>query len=80
MAAKDSVTTTAGELVRAFSHFSDVALAKPVVVTRNGRPRNVLISVEEYERLRQRDQQAFRAAETPDKFLADIEALAGGKR
>jgi prevent-host-death family protein len=67
-------------LVREFSHYSDVALAKPVVVTKNGRPRNVLISVEEYERLKLRDQQAFRAADTPDRFLADIGALASGKR
>ena len=77
MAAKENVTTSAGELVRAFSHYSDVALARPVVVTRNGRPRNVLISVEEYERLRLRDQQAFLAADTPERFLADIRTLAG---
>jgi prevent-host-death family protein len=79
MATKEHVVTSAGELVREFSHYSDVALAKPVVVTKNGRPRNVLISVEEYERLKLRDQQAFRAADTPDRFLADIEALASGK-
>ncbi len=80
MATNEHVVTSAGELVREFSHYSDVALAKPVVVTKNGRPRNVLISVEEYERLKLRDQQAFRAADTPDRFLADIEALASGKR
>jgi len=80
MATKKRVVTSAGELVRKFSHYSDVALAEPVVVTKNGRPRNVLISVEEYERLKQRDQQAFRAADTPERFLADIEALASGKR
>lgn len=72
------VVTSAGDLVRQFSHYSDVALAQPVVVTRNGRPRNVLISVEEYDRLKKRDQQAFIAADTPDHFLADIEALANG--
>ena len=70
------VITSAGDLVRQFSHFSDVALGQPVVVTRNGRPRNVLISVEEYERLKKRDQQAFLAADTPDQFLSNIEALA----
>jgi prevent-host-death family protein len=70
------VVTSAGDLVRQFSHYSDVALGQPVVVTKNGRPRNVLISVEEYERLKKRDQQAFLAADTPDHFLADIEALA----
>ena len=80
MAKKEPVTTSAGTLVREFSHYSDVALKEPVVVTKNGRPRNVLISVEEYDRLKQRDQQAFRAADTPERFLAEIEALASGKR
>jgi len=77
MKTAERVVTSAGDLVRQFSHYSDVALGQPVVVTRNGRPRNVLISVEEYERLKRRDQQAFLAAETPEHFLADIEALAG---
>ncbi len=69
-------TTTAGELVRQFAHFSDIALSHPVVVTRNGRPRNVLLSFEEYQRLKRNDQQAFLAADTPKEFLASIEELA----
>lgn len=68
------------ELVRAFSHYSDIALSKPVVVTRNGRARHVLISIGEYERLKDRDQLVFQAAVTPAKFLAGIEALASKKR
>ena len=71
-------TASAGEVVRQFSHYSDVALSEPLVITRNGRPRNVMISVEEYERLKKRDQQAFTAADTPEYFLADLEALAKG--
>ena len=42
------ITATAGDLVRKFTHYSDVALNQPVVVTRHGKPCNVLISVEEY--------------------------------
>jgi prevent-host-death family protein len=80
MDSKQTVVASAAELVRSFSHFSDVALARPVVVTKNGRPRNILISVEEYERLKRRDQLAFRAAETPDRFLGNIEATARRKR
>jgi prevent-host-death family protein len=79
MASPDRITTTAGELVRQFAHYSDVALTQPVVVTRNGRPRNVLLSVAEYERLKQRDQVAFLAANTPEPFVAAIEALARGE-
>ncbi len=76
MATTEPITATAGDLVRQFSHYSNLALAQPVIVTRDGQPRNVLISVEEYERLKRRDQQAFLAADTPEHFLADIEALA----
>jgi PHD/YefM family antitoxin component YafN of YafNO toxin-antitoxin module len=76
----ERITASAGEVVRQFSHYSDLALAKPVVVTKNGRPRNVLLSVEEYERLKSRDQQAFIAADTPERFLADIRTTAKGRR
>ncbi len=79
MANDQRVVTTAGDLVRQFAHYSDVALGQPVVVTKNGRPRNVLISVDEYERLKKRDRLAFHAADTPEHFLADIEATARGK-
>ena len=79
MKVAEQVVTTAGDLVRQFSHYSDVALGQPVIVTRNGRARNVLISIDEYERLRKRDQQAFIAADTPEHFLTDIEALANGR-
>ena len=65
----------AGEFVRKFSQYSELALADPVVVIKNGRPRNVLISIEEYERLKERDQQALLAADTPDHFLSAIEGL-----
>ena len=73
-------TATAGELVRQFSHYSDLALAEPVVVTKNGRPRNVLISVEEYERLKLRDRQVFLAEDTPEEFIADMRAYLRGER
>jgi PHD/YefM family antitoxin component YafN of YafNO toxin-antitoxin module len=72
------IVATAGDLVRRFSHYCDATLAAQtaVVIKKNGRARNVLISLEEYERLKRRDQQAFIAAETPEHFLADIEGLA----
>ena len=36
------------ELVRNFSFLSDKALNEPVIITKNGRDRLVLVSVEEY--------------------------------
>ncbi len=38
---------------------------------------NVLISIDEYERLEKRDQQVFLAANTPEDFLKEIGNLAG---
>ena len=76
--AKPCVTTT-GELVRKFSRYSAIAQDSPVVITKNGQPRNVLISIGEFERLKTRDQQAFLAADTPEEFLAEIEALAASR-
>ena len=67
------IKASAGDVVRQFSHYSDVALKRPVIVTKNGRPRNVIISVEEYDRLKSRDQRAFLAENSPEEFIADLE-------
>jgi prevent-host-death family protein len=76
---KPKHTATAGELVRQFSHYSDIALNEPVIVTKNGRARNVLISVDEYERLKRRDRIVVRAGEIPEEFLPQLEAIARGE-
>jgi hypothetical protein len=52
--------------------YQDMALAEPVVVTRNGRDRTVMISAAEYLRLKRRDRQVFAAGELPDDMLAAI--------
>ena len=40
------------ELLRSFSLLSDKALHEPVIITKNGRDRLVLVSIEEYAMLR----------------------------
>ena len=80
MAKAKRVIATAGDLVRQFSHYSDVALQEPVIVTKNGKPRNVLLSVGEYERLKKRNQEAFLAMDTPEYFMPQIRALARGRK
>lgn len=42
---------SSAEFVRSFSAVSDAALAEPVILTRNGRDRLVLLGVEAYQRL-----------------------------
>jgi PHD/YefM family antitoxin component YafN of YafNO toxin-antitoxin module len=39
---------TTAELIRSFGTYSDIALSEPVVITKNGRERLVLLNVDEY--------------------------------
>jgi prevent-host-death family protein len=61
------------EFQRNIGLYQDKALSEPVFVTRNGRERTVLISVEEYTRLKQRDREALRVEELS---ADEIEAIA----
>jgi prevent-host-death family protein len=69
---------TAADAARRFSEVNDTALREPVVLTRNGRPRTVMLSVETFERLLANERQVFLAKDTPAEFLDQIYALAEG--
>lgn len=62
------------EFVRNFGPLSDKALIEPVTITKNGRERLVLLSVEEYERLMRRDRVAIRAGALTEEERAAIVA------
>jgi len=77
------LTVSSAEFQRNFGRYQDVALTEPVAVTRNGRERLVVLSAEEYRRLKRRDRevlgledfteadlQAIRAAEPPPEAVA----------
>ncbi|MDE1147771.1 MAG: type II toxin-antitoxin system Phd/YefM family antitoxin [Azospirillaceae bacterium] len=57
---------------RDVTRYQDIALREPVAVTREGRDFTVLISTEEYARLKRRDRQVLGLDDFTD---ADIEAL-----
>ena len=65
MASKEGVVASAGELAREFSHYSDIALGRPVVVTKNGRAVARITPTEEFER-----EKAKRAADGLRALLA----------
>ena len=46
---------------------------QPVAVTRNGRERTVMISVEEYHRLKRRDRQVLELEDFTDADVAALE-------
>jgi prevent-host-death family protein len=50
-----SVTLTASEFQERVGDALDRSLSQPVVITKHGRPRNVVLSYREYERLSARD-------------------------
>ncbi len=62
----------AAEAQRNFGLYQDKALIQPVAITRNGRTRTVMISIEEYERLKRRDRQVFRTEEAPQDVVDAI--------
>ena len=63
---------SAAEFQRNIGRYQDLALREAVAVTRNGRDGTVLISKDEYERLKRRDREVLGL----DDFTeADLEAL-----
>jgi prevent-host-death family protein len=65
---------TSADFQRKIGHYQDRALVEPVMVTRNGRERVVLISADEFKRLKRRDREALRAEDVAEGELAAISA------
>jgi prevent-host-death family protein len=66
------ITVSSAEFQRNFGRYQDAALTEPVAVTRNGRERLVVLSVDEYRRLRKRDRQVLGLEDFTD---ADLQAI-----
>ena len=64
---------SAHDFERNVGRYQDLALREPVAVTRNGREGTVLISAEEYERLKRRDRQVLTPADFTDADIAALE-------
>ena len=65
---------SSADLQKQFGTVADKALREPVTITRNGRDRLVLMSVEEYERLKRRDRRVVRLEDFTDEEMALIAA------
>jgi prevent-host-death family protein len=48
------------------------ALSAPVTITHHGRDSLVVMSAEEYQRLKRRDRQVYRTEDTPAEFIAAL--------
>ncbi len=68
----DMIRVSSTEFGKEVGRYQDMALAQPVVVTRNGRDRTVMISADEYMRLKRRDRQVLASGELPDDIVEAI--------
>jgi prevent-host-death family protein len=67
-------TVTAAAVSKNFGAYQDAAVREPVIITKNGRPRTVLIAYEDYLRLAKRDRRVELTTALGAEELASIEA------
>ena len=63
------IKVSTAEFIAGYGQFADKALSEPVTIMKNGRDRLVVISAEEYARLKRRDRQVWRTAEIPESYV-----------
>lgn len=66
------VRVSSVEFGKEASRYEDMAQRQPVVVTRDGHDRTVMISAEEYLRLKRRERQVFAVGELPDELVEAV--------
>ncbi len=67
-------TVTAAEISKNFGAYQDAAVRAPVIITKNGRPRTVLMAYEDFVRLSKRDRRVQRTTELSEAEIAAVEA------
>lgn len=67
------VKVASAEFQKNIGKYQDLALTEPVLVTRNGRDRTVLISASEYDRLKRRDRRVMGLEDFTEEDIAAIE-------
>ena len=65
---------TTAEFIKGYGALADKALTEPVTITKNGRDRLVLVSADEYARLKRRDRRAILPEELTEEEIAAIVA------
>jgi prevent-host-death family protein len=63
---------TASEFQQAFGALSDKARHEPVVITKHGRDSLVVMSTEEWTRLKRRDRQVGLTTELPEEWVEAV--------
>ena len=66
------VVVSSADFLKRFRRFQEIAASQPVVVTSDGQESLVLLSAEEYRRLKSRDREALYAWELHEADLREI--------
>ena len=69
----DPTRVSATDLLSDFGTLAERALTAPITITRDGEDRLVLLSAEEYARLRRQDRRVVAADDLPDAVLDRID-------
>lgn len=67
-----SSIASAADVSKNFGAYQDAAVREPVIITKNGRPRTVLLAYDDFMRLSRRDRRVQLTADLTD---AEIEAV-----
>ena len=68
-----SSTVPAAEVSKNFGAYQDAAVRDPVIITKNGRPRTVLMAYEDFMRLTRRDRRVQLTTELDADEIAAVE-------
>jgi prevent-host-death family protein len=75
----DMIRVSSTEFGKEVGRYQDAALSQPVIVTRNGRDRTVMISADEYHRLKKRDREVLGIEDFSDADIAAVRRAAPSK-
>lgn len=67
-------TVTAAVISKNFGAYQDAAVRDPVIITKNGRPRTVLLAYEDYLRLMRRERRVELTSTLTEEDLVAVEA------
>ncbi|HSP24077.1 MAG TPA: type II toxin-antitoxin system prevent-host-death family antitoxin, partial [Saliniramus sp.] len=70
-------SVSSAELLRQFGRFRDLAQREPVTITSRGRDSLVLMSSDEYQRLKRRDRQVILLEDMDEDMLSALENAEG---
>ncbi|MDO9588482.1 MAG: type II toxin-antitoxin system prevent-host-death family antitoxin [Brevundimonas sp.] len=70
-----NISVSSAEFLKSYGRISDTAVREPVSITSHGRERLVLISAEEYRRLKQNDRVALHPSQLSEEEVRALEMM-----